>query len=85
MSEPIKPRIDFEQSIKEPEQPILRAGQAFDGVQAERFLPVSSEAEIEQQEGEAEAVINRALKPRRSLWGKMVRHGPAPASRGDRS
>jgi len=77
MSEPIKPRIDFEQSIKEPEQPVLRAGQAFDGVQAERFLPVSSEAEIEQQEGEAEAVINRALKPRRSLWGKMVRLGAA--------
>lgn len=77
MSEPIKPRIDFEQSIKEPEQPVLRAGQAFDGVQAERFLPVSSEAEIEQQEGEAEVVINRALKPRRSLWGKMVRLGAA--------
>jgi putative membrane protein len=77
MSEPIKPRIDFEQSIKEPEQPVLRAGQAFDGVQAERFLPVSSEAEIEQQEGEAEAVINRALKPHRSLWGKMVRLGAA--------
>ncbi len=77
MSEPIKPRIDFEQSIKEPEQPVLRAGQAFDGVQAERFLPVSSEAEIEQQEGEAEAVINLALKPRRSLWGKMVRLGAA--------
>jgi len=34
MSEPIKPRIDFEQSIKEPEQPVLRAGQAFDGVLA---------------------------------------------------
>lgn len=78
MSEPIKPRIDFEQGLKDPEQPVLRAGQTFDGALAERFLPVDSpEAEIEQQEGEAEAVINRALKPRHSLWGKMVRLGLA--------
>lgn len=75
MSEPLKPRINFDQEIKQPEDPILRAAQSFEGAQAEKFLAV---ADVEPQlatEGQAEAVVSRALKPRRSLWSKMVRLG----------
>ena len=36
MSEPIKPRIDFDEPLQPPQEPALRAGVAFDAEQAER-------------------------------------------------
>ncbi len=38
MSEPIKPRIDFEQPLQPPQEPVLRANVAFDEQQAESFF-----------------------------------------------
>ena len=35
MSEPIKPRIDFDEPLQPPQEPTLRAGVAFDAEQAE--------------------------------------------------
>ncbi len=75
MSEPLKPRINFDQEIKQPEDPILRAAQSFEGAQAEKFLAVADADPQLATEGQAEAVVSRALKPRRSLWSKMVRLG----------
>ncbi|CAM3626900.1 YcjF family protein [Rahnella victoriana] len=77
MSEPIKPRIDFETELKAPVDPVIKPALAFDEQMSERFIPVSVETDEQQEEGEAEAVLNRALKPRRSLWGKVVRLGVA--------
>ncbi|MGP6445795.1 YcjF family protein [Rahnella sp. CJA17(1/100)] len=77
MSEPIKPRIDFETELKAPVDPVIKPALAFDEQMSERFIPVSVETDEQQEEGEAEAVLNRALKPRRSLWGKIVRLGVA--------
>lgn len=77
MSEPIKPRIDFETELKAPVDPVIKPALAFDEQMSERFIPVSIETDEQQEEGEAEAVLNRALKPRRSLWGKVVRLGVA--------
>ena len=77
MSEPLKPRIDFETELKAPVEPVLRPAQAFDEMMSGRFIPVSAETDEQQEEGEAEAVLSRALKPRRSLWSKMVRLGVA--------
>lgn len=77
MSEPIKPRIDFETELKAPVDPVIKPALAFDEQMSERFIPVSIETDEQQEEGEAEAVLNRALKPRRSLWGKVVRLGMA--------
>ena len=37
MSEPIKPRIDFDEPLQPPQEPALRAGVAFDAEQAESF------------------------------------------------
>ncbi|WHZ39148.1 YcjF family protein [Rahnella bonaserana] len=77
MSEPIKPRIDFETELKAPAEPVIKPALAFDEQISERFIPVTVETDEQQEEGEAEAVLNRALKPRRSLWGKIVRLGVA--------
>lgn len=38
MSEPIKPRIDFDEPLQPPQEPALRAGVAFDAEQAESFF-----------------------------------------------
>lgn len=75
MSEPLKPRISFDTEIKEQCEPPLRAAQNFAGVQAENFLAVAEADPLLPPEGQAEAVVSRALKPRRSLWSKMLRLG----------
>lgn len=77
MSEPIKPRIDFETELKAPADPVIKPALAFDEMISERFIPVTAETDEQQEEGEAEAVLSRALKPRRSLWSKIVRLGVA--------
>ncbi|MEG3135745.1 YcjF family protein [Rouxiella sp. T17] len=77
MSAPLKPRINFEQDIKSPEEPVLRAAQSFEGDHAENFLAVPEADPLLPEDGQAEAVVSRALKPRRSLWSKMVRLGAA--------
>lgn len=77
MSEPIKPRIDFEQPLQPPQEPVLRANVAFDEQQAESFFPAAPELQQEDEEGRAEGIVNAALKPKRSLWRKMVTAGLA--------
>ncbi|WP_072930827.1 TIGR01620 family protein [Nissabacter archeti] len=73
MNDPIKPRIDFDQPLEPPAQPVLRAAQAFSDRDAGHFLPAAPEAQ--ENEGEAEAVVAQVLKPRRSLWRKLVTLG----------
>lgn len=75
MSEPIKPRIDFEEPLQPPQEPTLRAGMAFDQQQADNFFPAAPELEQEEEEGRVEGIVNAALKPKRSLWRKMVTAG----------
>ena len=77
MSEPLKPRIDFETELKAPAEPVIKPALAFDEFASERFIPVTNETDEQQEEGEAEAVLSRALKPRRSVWSKLVRLGVA--------
>lgn len=77
MSEPLKPRIDFEQPLQAPQEPVLRAGMAFDQRQAENFLPIAEQLDASEEEGRAEGIVNAALKPKRSLWRKMVSAGLA--------
>lgn len=76
MSEPIKPRIDFAQPLEPVQEPVLKAGQSFDSG-SETFFPAAPELEEEQEEGRAEGIINAALKPKRSLWRRMVGAGLA--------
>ncbi|NIH16060.1 MAG: TIGR01620 family protein [Serratia symbiotica] len=69
MSESIKPRIDFEQPLSPSQALELRSGITFDQEQAERFYPTASELQQE------EDIIMAVLKPRRSLWRKVVTVG----------
>ncbi len=63
MSEPIKPRIDFDEPLQPPQEPALRAGVAFDAEQAESFFPAAPELQQEEEEGRAEGIINRPGYP----------------------
>jgi len=73
MSEPLKARIVFDQPIAQPQEPLLRGAHTFDDQLGEHFVPVATEIAAEEQEGQTEALLSRALKPRRSLWRKIAR------------
>ncbi len=75
MSEPIKPRIDFAGPLDAEITPSFKTAHTFSDAQAEKFAPVAVEALAE--EGPAEAVVEAALHPKRSLWRKMVSAGLA--------
>lgn len=75
MNQPLKGRITFDEPLMEEKPPILRTSQVFDEQQAELFYPSAPELEEEQEEGQVEGIINRALRPKRSLWRKMVTLG----------
>ncbi|CNK63699.1 membrane protein YcjF [Yersinia aldovae] len=77
MSEPLKPRIDFEQPLQPLDEPVLKAAQAFDEQAAENFYPAAPELDAEEEEGRVEGLVNAALKPKRSVWRKMVTLGVA--------
>lgn len=76
MSEPIKPRIDFAGPLDVEQSPAFKAQQTFSETQAQSFAPATVDEPLE-EEGQAEAVIDAALRPKRSLWRKMVMGGLA--------
>ncbi|MWL73586.1 TIGR01620 family protein, partial [Escherichia coli] len=51
--------------------------QTFNGPQADNFAPALTETLLAEEEGQAEAVVEQALRPKRSLWRKMVTAGLA--------
>lgn len=71
MSEPLKPRITFDDDALPVTPPSLRSTVAFDDEASRHFSPTVEE-EMLSSEGEAEAAVEAALRPRRSLWRKMV-------------
>ncbi|ELY4322707.1 YcjF family protein [Cronobacter turicensis] len=64
----IKPRREFDEPLRPEEGPALRATQAFDEAQA--FIPAVEEEALTADA--PERVVENALKPRRSLWRRMV-------------
>ncbi|WP_061709039.1 TIGR01620 family protein [Pseudenterobacter timonensis] len=74
MTEPLKPRIDFTDALTQAQEEKYRPAQAFSGEPAEHFAPVA-EPVLTEEEGTAEAVVESALRPKRSLWRKMVMAG----------
>ncbi len=71
MTEPLKPRIDFDGPLDVDQNPEFRAQQTFDENQAQNFAPATLD-EAQEEEGQVEAVMDAALRPKRSLWRKMV-------------
>lgn len=58
------------------QNPKFRAQQTFDENQAQNFAPATLD-EAQEEEGQVEAVMDAALRPKRSLWRKMVMGGLA--------
>ncbi|AHF76950.1 hypothetical protein Sant_1898 [Sodalis praecaptivus] len=71
MTDPIRPRIDFDSPLNEPEAPRLRAARHFTHADSEGFVPHPS-AVAEDETGKPEALLTHALTPKRSLWRRMV-------------
>jgi putative membrane protein len=76
MTEPLKPRIDFTGTLEQERTEAFKSAQAFNGPEADNFAPALTETLLP-EEGPAEAVVEAALRPRRSLWRKMVTAGLA--------
>ncbi|VTM70872.1 Uncharacterised protein [Raoultella planticola] len=76
MSEPLKPRIDFDGPLEAEKMEALKSARAFDGAEAAKFAPARVDA-LEEDEGAAEAVVESVLRPKRSLWRRMVSAGLA--------
>lgn len=71
MTDPIRPRIDFDSPLNEPEVPRLRAARHFTHADSEGFVPHPSEV-AEDDTGKPEALLTHALTPKRSLWRRRV-------------
>ena len=74
MNDAYKPRIDFDGPLEDAKAEQFKTSQAFDDATAEKFAPVALDEEPE-QEGQVEATLDAALRPKRSLWRKMVTAG----------
>ncbi|PHM23545.1 YcjF family protein [Xenorhabdus ehlersii] len=70
MTEPLKPRMDFDDLVQTASEPPLKAKKEFTG-QEKEFYPVMSELEVEEKESEFEGAVNAALKPKHSFWRKV--------------
>ena len=75
MNEPLKPRVDFAQPLDVEQEPSFKAAHAFSEPEAEKFTPVLNSLDEVEDEGQAEAVIEAALHPKRSIWRRMVQVG----------
>lgn len=73
MNAPIKPRIDFAQPLKEERVTAVRQPQALVDRQ-DRFIAADPATEAA-PEGAGEQAVEAALRPKRSLWRKMVTTG----------
>ncbi|MBG6018048.1 TIGR01620 family protein [Proteus mirabilis] len=70
MNEPLKSRIDFKQSTLQNEEISLKKGLDFN--QDEQFVPYNPQLEAQENEGRLEGEIQSALKPRKSLWKRLI-------------
>ena len=70
---PLKPRIDFARPLEDEAQKPLRAAQTFSEESESAFLATQESEPLE--EGAGEKVVEAALRPKRSLWRKLVGAG----------
>lgn len=74
MNEPLKPRIDFDGPLEAEKSEQFRQSQTFADDIADKFAPAVVDETLP-EEGQAEAVVESVLRPKRSLWRKMVTAG----------
>lgn len=69
MNEPLKQRIDFKETVFNDEKISLKAG--IDFSENNQFIPMDPQLEAE-QEGQLESEIQSVLKPRKSVWKRLL-------------
>ena len=74
MNEPLKPRIDFDGPLEAEKSEQFRQSQTFADDVADKFATAVVDETLP-EEGQAEAVVESVLRPKRSLWRKMVTAG----------
>lgn len=75
MNEPLKPRIDFSQPLPDKvTDNELRGAISFSAAEAKVFSSqdVLEQSESQQQADRVETLLNKALKPKVSLWRRLV-------------
>lgn len=78
MTLPLKPRQDFDQPLSDCSSPPLQAAQRFTEDQTQTFVAHWDEAPLaEESLNDQEIALASALRPRRSLWRRMVMAGLA--------
>ncbi|MGP0153409.1 YcjF family protein [Pantoea ananatis] len=77
MSDPLKPRIDFAYPLEDKPESVLRPAQTFEDDAQSAFLAVQDCDATVEEESAGERAVEAALKPKRSLWRKMVGAGLA--------
>lgn len=77
MSDPLKPRIDFARPLDDAREMPLRPAQAFEEDAQAAFLAMKEDYVNVEEEGAGERAVEAALKPKRSIWRKMVGAGIA--------
>ena len=77
MTEPLKPRIDFARPLETPAEPLIKPAQAFDQQPDASFIVQHDELPEPLEESAGERAVEAALRPKRSLWRKMVGAGLA--------
>ncbi|MCT4703953.1 YcjF family protein [Enterobacteriaceae bacterium H20N1] len=75
MTEPLKPHIDFAQPLEVEKEKAYKAALAFSEPEAEKFTPALATPEETEAESLAEAAVEAALRPKRSIWRRMVTAG----------
>ncbi|MGG6135182.1 TIGR01620 family protein [Pantoea allii] len=77
MSDSLKPRIDFARPLDDKPDAVLRPAQTFEADSQAAFLAVQDNEAAVEEESAGERAVEAALKPKRSLWRKMVGAGLA--------
>ena len=72
---PLKPRIDFAQPLASEKERVLKPTLRFDEADNMRFTARQEETLLEERSGET--IVEAALKPKRSIWRRMVMVGVA--------
>ncbi|RWR03687.1 hypothetical protein ED28_01485 [[Pantoea] beijingensis] len=76
MTTPIKPRIDFAKPFEMESARPIKASRAFSEAEKTPFIALHEDASLEPlNEGAGERAVDAALRPKRSLWRKMVTAG----------
>lgn len=69
MNQPLKSRIDFKEPILQDDEISLKKGVDFN--ENEQFLPMDPQLE-EENEGQLEGDIHSILKPKKSIWKRLL-------------